>query len=146
VLKAVEHFMVKRTKAAIRRARPVLSAEAGETRVGNLSAMLEMMRPLQLPAVTTHEGSRRLLADLCRFVGASIGANDLPTKETPAQPAADLPPRLVETLALLLQGHSEKQVARALGLSVHTVHVYVKSLYRRYDVSSRAELLALHVR
>jgi two-component system nitrate/nitrite response regulator NarL len=47
-----------------------------------------------------------------------------------------------QTLALLLAGDSEKQIAHRLGLSQHTVHVYVKALYRRYDVSSRGELLA----
>jgi DNA-binding CsgD family transcriptional regulator len=29
-----------------------------------------------------------------------------------------------------------------MGASPHTVHVYVKSLYRRYNVSSRGELLS----
>jgi len=45
-----------------------------------------------------------------------------------------------QTLARLLRGDSEKQVARALGLSRHTVHVYVKSLYLFFHVSSRSEL------
>ena len=53
-----------------------------------------------------------------------------------------LSPRLQQTLQSLLSGDSEKQVARKLGLSPHTVHVYVKKLYRRYGVSSRGELLA----
>jgi DNA-binding NarL/FixJ family response regulator len=38
-------------------------------------------------------------------------------------------------------GLAEKQVARRLGISVHTVHVYAKSLYRHFHVNSRAELL-----
>ena len=45
-----------------------------------------------------------------------------------------------QTLERLLEGDSEKQVARRLGISRHTVHVYVKSLYRRLGVSTRAEL------
>lgn len=53
-----------------------------------------------------------------------------------------LPPRLKQTLTCLLAGDSEKQAARRLGLSPHTVHVYVKSLYRRFGVNSRGELLA----
>jgi DNA-binding CsgD family transcriptional regulator len=55
---------------------------------------------------------------------------------------ATLSPRLRQTLQSLLKGVSEKQVAQRLGLSQHTVHVYVKKLYRRYGVSSRGELLA----
>ncbi len=59
-----------------------------------------------------------------------------------ADPAAALPPRLTETLEGLLKGESEKQIAFALGLSTHTIHNYIRALHRRYDVSSRAELLA----
>jgi DNA-binding NarL/FixJ family response regulator len=42
----------------------------------------------------------------------------------------------------LLEGDAEKQVALKLGLSPHTVHEYVKVLYRKLEVSSRSELLA----
>ena len=41
----------------------------------------------------------------------------------------------------LLDGDAEKQVATKLGLSRHTVHQYVKLLYRELQVSSRGELL-----
>lgn len=57
-------------------------------------------------------------------------------------PAADLPPRLSQTLAELLEGASEKQIALKLELSPHTVHNYVKALHQRFEVSSRGELLA----
>jgi DNA-binding CsgD family transcriptional regulator len=56
-------------------------------------------------------------------------------------PLAALPPRLRQTLECLLEGDGEKQVAARLGLSRHTVHEYVIALYRRFDVSSRSELL-----
>lgn len=59
-----------------------------------------------------------------------------------ADPAHTLPPRLSETLRGILAGDSEKQIAFALGLSQHTVHNYIRALHRRYDVSSRAELIA----
>jgi DNA-binding CsgD family transcriptional regulator len=45
----------------------------------------------------------------------------------------------------LLKGLSDKQIAATLGLSRHTVHVYVKHIHRRYRVSSRAELLSLWI-
>ncbi len=48
-------------------------------------------------------------------------------------------------LARLLQGDSEQQVARHLGLSPHTVHDYVKKLYEKFGVRSRSALLALYV-
>ncbi|MEM7682719.1 MAG: LuxR C-terminal-related transcriptional regulator [Planctomycetota bacterium] len=56
-----------------------------------------------------------------------------------------LPTRLRQTLSGLLAGQSEKQVAADLGLSPHTVHNYVRQLYRRFEVSSRGELLSLFV-
>jgi DNA-binding CsgD family transcriptional regulator len=54
--------------------------------------------------------------------------------------------RLNETLTLLLQGRSEKEVASALKLSARTVHDYVTMLYEHFHVSSRAELLAYFIR
>jgi len=53
-----------------------------------------------------------------------------------------LAPRHRRVLQRLLSGDSEKQVARSLGLSPHTVHEYVKSIYRSFGVESRGELLA----
>jgi len=55
---------------------------------------------------------------------------------------APLSVREREVLARLLAGDSEKQVALRLGISPHTVHGHVKVLYRHFNVSSRAELLA----
>lgn len=46
-------------------------------------------------------------------------------------------------LDLLLTGLAEKQVASRLDLSPHTVHNHVKEIYRKMDVNSRSELLAL---
>ena len=54
--------------------------------------------------------------------------------------------RLRETLSLLLEGLSEKQVASTLGLGMRTVHDYVTRLYQHFHVSSRAELLAYFIR
>jgi DNA-binding CsgD family transcriptional regulator len=47
-----------------------------------------------------------------------------------------------QTLHRLMEGDSEKQVARHLGVSPHTVHVYVKCLFHTFNVSSRGELMA----
>ena len=53
-----------------------------------------------------------------------------------------LAPRLRRVLDRLLLGESEKEVGLSLSLSQHTVHGYVKELYRQFGVSSRAELMA----
>ena len=54
----------------------------------------------------------------------------------------ELSPRLRQTLAYLLEGASEKQVADRLGLSHATTHQYVTQLYRHFGVGSRAQLMA----
>jgi DNA-binding CsgD family transcriptional regulator len=80
-----------------------------------------------------------MVAEFCRLLGSSYSA-------PPPDLAAGLSPRHEQTLRRLLAGDSEKQIARHLGVSHHTVHVYVKALYRHFDVSSRGELLARFVR
>jgi len=59
-----------------------------------------------------------------------------------AKLGASWTPRERETLELLLTGAPEKSIAVTLGLSPHTVHEYVKRIYRRVGVASRAELMA----
>lgn len=59
--------------------------------------------------------------------------------------ATSLSPRESQTARYLLQGHTEKQMARQMYLSPHTVHTYIKSVYRHFGVSSRAEFSALFV-
>lgn len=144
---------------------PKLSEKPAEpplTRAGDIAAMLRVMRPLnlQLPDPTT--GRRRLLADLCRFIGVKVGtvspeslglprddhsqSNGSGNPSHQSSLADNLSVRQQQTLQHLLNGDSEKQVAKKLLLSQHTVHGYVKALYRRYGVSSRAELLAKHLK
>lgn len=59
-----------------------------------------------------------------------------------AQVLHGLQARLRKTLSHLLDGASEKQAARGLGLSHHSVHHYVKQLHKAFGVSSRGELMA----
>jgi prepilin-type N-terminal cleavage/methylation domain-containing protein len=50
-------------------------------------------------------------------------------------------PRLRQTYDRLLAGDGEKQIARRLQLSQHTVHHYVTAVYKHMKVSTRAELI-----
>ncbi|HZZ82659.1 MAG TPA: LuxR C-terminal-related transcriptional regulator [Gemmataceae bacterium] len=56
-------------------------------------------------------------------------------------PEQSLPQRLREVLEGLKGPGSEKEIAKGLHLSKDTVHGYVTSLYRRFGVNSRAELM-----
>ena len=47
-----------------------------------------------------------------------------------------------EVLELLLEGHARKEVAARLNLSTHTVADYLKVIYKKLGVTSRAALLA----
>ena len=114
-------------------------AGATGSRMGDVRAMVRLVRQAPIDGNNAVNRKRRLLADLCRLLGAQY--------ERPLRPdGSPLPPRLAETLTHLLGGDSEKEIARRLGVSRNTVHVYVTSLYRHYEVSSRGELLARFVR
>jgi DNA-binding CsgD family transcriptional regulator len=60
----------------------------------------------------------------------------------PVVGTAKLTPAQKTVLARLLRGDSEKQIARALSRSEHTVHTHIKSLHETFQVASRGELLA----
>lgn len=82
---------------------------------------------------------RQLLADFCRFIGKQLHSLKKGHDRNMA-------PRLRQTLSMLLEGDAEKEIARKLGISRHTVHVYIKSLHKHFDVSSRSELMALFIK
>ena len=50
-----------------------------------------------------------------------------------------LTPRLIDVLALLVQGKSNKLIARELSLSTETFKEYVATILHRLAVSSRAQ-------
>jgi DNA-binding CsgD family transcriptional regulator len=52
-----------------------------------------------------------------------------------------LPPRVRQTLELILAGDSMKRIADKLRISVHTVNDYTKALHSRLGVRTRTELL-----
>jgi DNA-binding CsgD family transcriptional regulator len=82
---------------------------------------------------------RALLDFFHREIGPLVGR----ALVSAAEPTPEgLSPRLRQTLACLVEGDSEKQVAARLGVSRATAHQYVTELYRRFVVNSRGQLLA----
>jgi DNA-binding NarL/FixJ family response regulator len=57
-----------------------------------------------------------------------------------------LTPREAEILTLVGQGMSNKAVARALGISVHTVKFHLEALFGKLEATSRAEAVAKGLR
>jgi two-component system, NarL family, nitrate/nitrite response regulator NarL len=57
----------------------------------------------------------------------------------PSEDAPLLTPREIEVLAAIGDGLSNKEVARRLGISPHTVKFHVEALFDKLDVTSRAE-------
>jgi DNA-binding NarL/FixJ family response regulator len=57
-----------------------------------------------------------------------------------------LTPREAEILTLVGQGMSNKGVARALGISVHTVKFHLEALFAKLEATSRAEAVAKGLR
>ena len=101
------------------------------------------------------EDARRLLQLMLRAVAPLVDREMFNDEAAPAVAAEsdpnailegkDLSGRQTDVLHLLLRGMSEKEVARELGVSTHTVHTHVKKLYTQFGVSSRGELLAQFV-
>jgi len=138
----------------------------GDARRADASGMLRTLQPLEGSDDMPLDRKRHILARVVRSLGVEVIGTEVaaPVAPAAAQPPASavsgasgtsapsplrtgvaLSPRLAQTFGHLLAGQSEKEVAGALQLSPHTVHVYVKALYRRFNVSSRAELLARHL-
>ena len=107
------------------------------SKLGNMKSLVQIVQTAAREgADDSVERKRRMVADLCKLVGKQLGQ---PVQREVGQ---GLSPRLRQTLQHLLDGDGEKQIARKLGLSPHTVHIYVKALYKHYDVCSRSELLS----
>jgi DNA-binding CsgD family transcriptional regulator len=62
-----------------------------------------------------------------------------------AAPTVTLSPSQKLVLDQLLTGMGDKDIARTIGLSRHTVHTHVKAIFKRFHVHSRAELLSQHI-
>lgn len=87
------------------------------------------------------------LAAAIRAVAAGLVVR-IPTERRGLAPFAEPPaaelltPREYEVLQAMTRGASNKEVARQLGLSLHTVKFYVEAIFRKLDVHSRAEAVA----
>ncbi len=66
--------------------------------------------------------------------------------DRPRPPAADLTPREIEVLGLLVQGLSNKAIARALSISEHTVKFHINAILGKLHAQSRTEAVVHAIR
>lgn len=115
-------------------------AKSNGSKIGDMAALLKVVGTLPVEGKDSAERRRRLVAELCKVVGAHVSGSAIDGA------AAGLSPRMRQTLEALMTGDSEKQIAAKMKVSPHTVHVYVKQLYKRFGANSRGELMARFVR
>jgi DNA-binding CsgD family transcriptional regulator len=104
----------------------VIAIEIGETELADrLAALLADVPGLRLAAPGEP-------ADATLVVG----------RERTPDPEVALTARELDVLALLAEGASNKAIARALAISVHTVKFHIASLFDKLDAEGRTEAVA----
>lgn len=109
---------------------PGVDATVGLDRVGGRPGRRGFAgheRDVVRAAVEHHGWFLRRLARALGLTGPDVGA---------------LSPREAEALRLLLTGRPERAVAGEMGVTANTLHQYVKAVYAKLGVGSRAELMA----
>lgn len=84
-----------------------------------------------------HGGGSPMSGNIARKVVQSLHQ-----KKPAAAPAEDLSKRENEVLALLAQGYLYKEIADTLGIGVETVNTYIRRIYEKLHVHSRAQAVA----
>jgi DNA-binding NarL/FixJ family response regulator len=88
------------------------------------------------------QGEPPLSPSIARRVIAYFNAKTKPHAVAPAStmPAVSLTDRETEVLLRVAKGYTLPEIGVQLGLSRHTIADYVKQIYRKLNVSSRAEV------
>jgi DNA-binding NarL/FixJ family response regulator len=84
-----------------------------------------------------HRGGSPMTSNIARKVVQSF-------KQAPASvpPGHELSPREQEVLELLARGYLYKEIAERLNISVPTVNTYIRRMYEKLHVRSRAQAVA----
>lgn len=83
----------------------------------------------------------RLVADPAA-AQAVVGPPPMASPAAPEREGAALTRREGEVLGLLAEGASNKEIARRLGISVHTAKFHVRSLMDKVEATGRTDALA----
>ena len=69
-------------------------------------------------------------------------SSSLLSDSAPVPPGEELSPREQEVLELLARGYLYKEIAERLNISVPTVNTYIRRMYEKLHVRSRAQAVA----
>jgi DNA-binding NarL/FixJ family response regulator len=84
-----------------------------------------------------HAGGSPMSSNIARKVVQSLAKPKM-------KPADELSKRENEVLALLAQGYLYKEIADTIGVSLPTVNTYIRRIYEKLHVHSRAQAVALY--
>jgi DNA-binding NarL/FixJ family response regulator len=84
-----------------------------------------------------HRGGSPMTSNIARKVDQSFRQT-----AAPVPPGEELSPREQEVLDLLARGYLYKEIAERLNISVPTVNTYVRRMYEKLHVRSRAQAVA----
>lgn len=122
----------------------LLKEDRFEVLVEELQKIVRGQPPLS-PAI-----ARRLLTHFRTGEGGGLGGNHAPQAVAPVVPSAPVPldherltPRESEVLTYLSKGFTIKEIASLMGIKWFTVNDHIKSIYKKLNVSSRAEAAVL---
>jgi DNA-binding NarL/FixJ family response regulator len=85
-----------------------------------------------------HAGGSPMTSNIARKVVQSFKQREGPT----VAGAAELSPREREVLDYLARGYVYKEIAESLGISLPTVNTYIRRIYEKLHVRSRAQAVA----
>ncbi len=124
------------------------SIEMLEAFVRQIHELSDLLRPPdRLTNIVPFEPSQLSLPDFAPVPRDREKSQELSSRSLiPENEAIQLPPRQVETLKLLAQGKSNKEVAAILDISVRTVDHYRERIMLKLELHSLTELLQYALR
>src|SRR6185503_10738313 len=122
-----------------------MALAAMEASDGSLRGVLHTQateREIQAALQAVSEGLLVIQPDVAQEAATASGT----PRVGGASPREQLSPRESEILNLLAAGLSNKEIARQLKISDHTVKFHVTSIFNKLNASSRAEAVAIGIR
>src|SRR5215213_3299788 len=123
------------------------------TKVDASKTLQDLSREDYLQALTLVENLRRRLFAVINKELDSIGSTLAPSivaepiqDEEDGRAQVSLTPRQHHVLALLVEGKSNKEIARALSLGEGTVKIHIAALFRSLGVTNRAHAAVIGTR